>query len=145
MTRDVQALVEDDLARVQDALAIAEEARCKVEAEVASLKVEQTSLLLEVRPTKDEVSSLQSQADKDKAAIEEDYQKTLELIFAYGYECCLFKHNICGDQPEVQDIMPDSSNPLPLKFFENPRFPSILVATEATATKVDHSKAAEEP
>ena len=69
------------LARVQDALGIAEEARRKVEAEVASLEVERTSLLLEVGATKDEVSSLQSQAGKDKGAIEKDYQKALELIF----------------------------------------------------------------
>ena len=30
------------------------------------------------------VSYLQSQVDKDKAALEEDYQKALELIFVYG-------------------------------------------------------------
>ena len=47
----------------------------KAEAEVASLEVERTSLLLEVRATKDEVSYLQSQAGKDKAAMDEDYQK----------------------------------------------------------------------
>ena len=63
-----------------------EEARCRAEAEVASLEVKQTSILLEVGATKDEVSSLQSQAGKDKAAMEEDYQKALELIFAYGYK-----------------------------------------------------------
>ena len=99
------------MARVQDALVVAEEVRRKAEAEVASLEVERTSLLLEVGATKDEVSSLQSQAGKDKAVMEEDYQKALELIFAYGYECCMFKHNICGDKLEVPDSMPDSSDP----------------------------------
>ena len=54
-------------------------------------------LLLEPEASKDEVSSLYSHAGKDKEAMEEDYQKALELIFAYGYECCAFKHNICGD------------------------------------------------
>ena len=103
---------EDELARVQGALAIAEEARRKVEAEVTCLEVEQTSLLLEVGATKDEVSSLQSQAGKDKAVMEEDYQKALELIFAYGYGCCMFKHNLCGDQQEVLDGMPASSRVL---------------------------------
>ena len=64
--------------------------------------------------------------------MEEDYHKALDLIFAYGYECCMFKHNICKDQPEVPDCMPDSSDPLPLEFFANPRCPSIPTATEAT-------------
>ena len=45
--------------------------------------------------------------------MEEDYQKALELIFSYGYGCCVSKHNICGDQPEVPDGMPESSYPLP--------------------------------
>ena len=74
---------------------------------------------------KDEVSSLQSQVGKDKEVMEEDYHKALELIFSYGYGCCVFKHNICGDQPEVLDGMPDSFDPLPPKFFMNPRCPPI--------------------
>ena len=90
---------------------IAKEPKHKVEAEVASLEVEQTSLLLEVRATKDEVSYFQSQSGKDKAPIKEDYHEALEMIFAYGYGCCMFKHNICGDQPEVPNGMPDSSDP----------------------------------
>ena len=69
---DVKALVEDKLARVQDALAVVEEARQKAEPEVARLKVEQTSILLEIGAAKDEVSSLHSQAGKDKEAMEED-------------------------------------------------------------------------
>ena len=95
----------------------------KIEAEAARLEVERTSLLLEIRTAKDEVSSLYSQAGKDKEAIEEDYQKALELIFAYCYGCYAFKHNISGDQPEVLDGMPDSSDPLPPEFFMNPRCP----------------------
>ena len=82
---DAKARAESGLARVQDALAIAEEARRKAEAETAHLEVERTSLLLELRATKGEVSSLHSQASKDKEAMEEDYQKALEVIFAYGY------------------------------------------------------------
>ena len=39
---------------------IAEEGRCKAEVETARLEVEWTSLLLELRATKDEVSSLYS-------------------------------------------------------------------------------------
>ena len=143
MAGDAKVREEDELVRVQGALAVAEEARRKTEAEVASLEVERTSLPLEVGVTKDEVSSLQSQASKDKVAREEDYQKALELIIAYGYGCCMFKHNIYGDQPKVPDGMPDSSDPLPLEFFVNPRCPLALVAIEAIVAEVDQSEAAE--
>ena len=81
----------------------------KAEAETARLVVERTSLLLELRATKDEVSSLHSQAGRDKEAMEEEYQKDLEVIFSYGYGCCVFKHNICGDRLEVPNGMPTSS------------------------------------
>ena len=117
---NAKARAEGDLVRVQDALAVAEEAKYKAEAETARLEVEQTSLLLEIGAARDEVSSLHSEAGRDKEAMEEDYQKALELIFIYGYGCCAFKHNICGDQLEVPDGMPDSFNPLPPEFFVNP-------------------------
>ena len=90
---------------------------------------------------KDEVSSLQSQANKDKEAMKEENQKALEVIFAYGYGCCVFKHNICGDLPEVSEGMPDSTNPLPLKFFVNLGCPPIQAASEATTTEVPLNKA----
>ena len=70
---NAKARAEDDLATVQDALVMAEEARSKVEADTTRLEVEQTSLLLEIGEAKDEVSYLQSQAGKDKAAMNEDY------------------------------------------------------------------------
>ena len=100
-----------------------EEAKRKAEVEVARLEVEWTSLLLDIRTAKDKVSSLQSQAGKDKEAMEEDYQKALDLIFAYDYRCCMLKHNICEDQSEVPDGIPDSFDPFPPKFFMNPRCP----------------------
>ena len=76
--------------------------------------------------------------------MEEDYEKALELIFAYDYRCCVLKHNICGDHPEVPNGMPDSSDPLPLEFLVNTRCLSALVATEATTVEVDQSEAAKE-
>ena len=98
---DAKARVEDDLTRARGALASVEEDRHRLEVEVARLVVEQTSLLLELEASKDEVSFLYSQAGKDKEAMVEDYQKALEQIFAYGYGCCAFKHNICGDLPRI--------------------------------------------
>ena len=35
------------------------------------------------------MSSLQSQVSKDKKAMKEKYHKALEVIFAYGYGCCV--------------------------------------------------------
>ena len=66
-----------------------EEVRRKAKAKATPLEVERTSLLLEIEAAKDEVSSLHSQTSKDKEATEEDSQKALELIFAYGYKCCV--------------------------------------------------------
>ena len=80
------------------------------------------SLLLELGTVKDDVSSLQSQAGKDKEVMEKEYQKALEVIFAYGYGCYVFKHNICGDRPKVLKGMLGSTNPLPPEFFMNPRY-----------------------
>ena len=134
---DAKVRVENDLARVQDALVIAEEAKHKAKAEVASLVVERTSFMLEVEATKDEVSSLHSQLGKDKAAMEEDYEKSLELIFTNGYKCCMFKHNICGDKLKVPNGMLDSSDPLLLEFFANLRCPPVPTATEATTVEVN--------
>ena len=137
--------MEDNLARVQETLAVAEEARCKVEAEVACLEVERTSLLVEIGAAKDEVSSFHSQVGKDNEAMEEDYPKALELIFVYGYGCCVFKHNICSDQPKVLNNMSDSSDPLPLEFFMNPKCRSAPTPTEATVTEVHQSEVANKP
>ena len=75
---------------------VAKEAKRKVEVETTRLEVERTPFLLELGAAKDEVSSFKSQAGKDKEAIEEDYQKAQEVIFAYDYGCCMVKHNICG-------------------------------------------------
>ena len=94
MAGNARARADEDLARVQKALAAVEEGRHKVEAVTACLEVEVTSLLLELEATKDEVSSLYSQGGRNKEAMEEEYEKALEVIFTYGYGCCVFKHNI---------------------------------------------------
>ena len=112
-------LAEDKLAKVKDALAVAEEAKHKAKAEAVRLEVERTSLLLEIGAAKNEV---------------------MELIFAYGYGCCVFKHNICGDQQEVPNAMPDSSDPLPLDFFTNSRFSPARAPIQVTTIEAEKSK-----
>ena len=71
-TGEAKAKAKDDLTRDRDALAAGEEDGRRIEAEFARLEVERTSLLLELEASKDEVSSLHSQAGKDKEAMEED-------------------------------------------------------------------------
>ena len=149
---DAREKLEGDFARVKDALAateeakaVAEKARHKVESKAARLEVDQTPLLLELGVAKDEVSSLQSQASKDKEVMEEEYQKALKVIFSYGYGCCVFKHNICGDRPEVLEGMLDSANPLSPEFFLNPGCLLVQAAIEVTTTEVPLNWAAKEP
>ena len=130
--RNTKAKMEGDLARAKDALGATEEARVvakefrsKAESEVARLEVDLASLLIDLGMAKDEVYSLQPQSDKDKEAMKEEYQEALEVIFAYGYGCCVFKHNICRDCPEVPDGMPNPADPLPPEFFVNPGCPPV--------------------
>ena len=77
--------------------------------------------------------------------MEEEYQKGLEVIFAYGYGCCVFKHNICGDQPEVPKGIPNSANLLPLEFFMSPGCLPVQAAAEAIATEAPLSEMPKEP
>ena len=142
---EAKARAKDGLTRARDALVATEEDMRRLEAEVSRLAVERTSLLLELEASKDEVSSLHSQAGKDKESIEEDYQKAQEKIFAYGYRCCVFKHSICGDRPGILDGMPDSTDPLPLEFFFNLGCPPAPTVVEAKAVEVHLGKAAKDP
>ena len=57
----------------------------------------------------------------------------------------MFKHNICGDQPEISDGMLYSSDPLLLEFFANHGCPPAPVATKVTTAEVDQSEAKKEP
>ena len=77
--------------------------------------------------------------------MEEEFQKALEVIFSYGYGCCVFKHNICGDHPEVPDGIPDSVDLLLPEFFANPRCSPIQAVVEAIMTEVLLSEKTKEP
>ena len=59
--------------------------------------------------------------------------------------CCMFKHNIYESQSEVPDGMPNSSNPLPMEFFANPRCPPVLTVTKAATAKVDLIEPTKDP
>ena len=77
--------------------------------------------------------------------MEEEYQKALELIFAYGYGCCVFKHNICGDHLDVPNGMLNSVYRQPPKFFTNSGCPSVQGVVEATVTEVPPNETTKEP
>ena len=76
--------------------------------------------------------------------MEEDYEKALELILAYGYGRCAFKHSICGDHLENPDGMPDSVDPLHLEFFVNPRCPPTPTTIEVKAVEINLGEAAKD-
>ena len=121
-----------------NSLADAKEGGRRSEAEITRLEVEfacveakQESLLLDLEASKREVSSFHTRASKDREYLADDYHGSLDLIFAYGYGCCAFKNNICGDRPDIPDSMLDSSNPLPPEFFDKPRCPPVLAAEDS--------------
>ena len=101
--RDAKARVEVDLIKALNSLAATEEGghRSKVEiarleAEVARVEAERTSLFLEFEASKREVPSLHARASKDREDMVEDYQGSLDLIFAYGYGCCYSRTTSAG-------------------------------------------------
>ena len=91
---NARAKVESELARVQNDLVVAEEARRKADYEISRLVDEQVSLLLEVGTCKDEVSAIRAEALKEKRALEEACEDGFDVIFNYGYDSCVFSHNI---------------------------------------------------
>ena len=67
------------------------------------------------------------------------------MIFAYRYGCYIFKHNICGDRPEVLERLLDSADLLPLEFFMNLVCSPVQASSEATTTEVPLNDAAKGP
>ena len=128
--------VEYELARVQNALAALEEARRKAKDKASRMSIERVSLLLDLMTSKDEVSAIRAEALKEKKALEGAYEEGFDVFFNYGYGCCAFTHNIYGSQPEVPDGMPDTSKPLSLEFFIDPRCPPRAVSAKATTIDV---------
>ena len=87
------------------------------------------------------MSALPAHALKEKKALEEAYEEGFDVIFNYGYGCCAFTHNICGSQLVVPDEMLDTSKPLSLEFFINPRCPPCVVPADAATIDVRSGEA----
>ena len=71
----------------------------------------------------DEFAAFREKVAAEKKASEDDFDTSCDVIFNYGYGCCAFAHNICGSKPRIPAGMPDTTNPLPPRFFVNPRCP----------------------
>ena len=64
--------------------------------------------------------------------MEAEFDASGDTVSNYGYDCCVFTHNICGSKPQILDGMSDPSIPLTPEFFTNPRCPpSTLSAAPA--------------
>ena len=91
------------------------------------------------------MSAIRAETLKKKKALEEAYEEGFDVIFNYGYDCCAFAHNICRSQLEVPDGMSDTSKPLSLEFFINPRCSLGVVLAEAASIDVHHGEATNAP
>ena len=86
--------MESELDVAQRALAACGEACQTAEEEVGRLTNERVSLLVKLGASKDELSAFCAEANKEKKALEAEYDVGFETIFNYGYGCCAFAHNI---------------------------------------------------
>ena len=134
----------------QQPLAASGEACRMAEEEANCLTDERVSLLVELGASKDELSAFRVEVAKEKKALETEYDAGFEVIFNYGYGCCAFAHNICGNKPKIPDGMPGTLEPLTQEFFVNPRCPPVSVPVWAViapkagvSEEVEHSSTAE--
>ena len=127
---------ESELDFVQQALAAAREACRKAKEETCHLTDERLSLIMELGAGKEELAAFQAKATAQRKAMEEEFDVSSDVIFNYGYGCGAFAHNICGSKPMILAEMPDTSKPLPLEFFINPRCPPSASSDLPTSTTV---------
>ena len=94
-----------------------------MEEESSCLTDKWLSLILELGTIKDDLAALREKVIADREAMEAEFDASGDMLFNYGYGCCVFTHNICGSKPQIQDKMSDPSVPLTSEFFANPRCP----------------------
>ena len=118
-----QLKAESELGSIQQALVAAKEACWREKEESGRLTDKRLSLLMELRATKDDFAAFREKSYAERSALEADFDASSDVIFNYGYSCCAYAHNIRGSKPRIPHGMPDTSTPLTLKFFVNPRCP----------------------
>ena len=119
----VRQKAKSELDFVQQALVVVGEAFWMTEEENFRLTDERLSLIMELEASKEELLAFQAKMTKEREAMEAEFDASSDVIFDYGYGCCAFAHNICGSKPMILAGMLDTSKPLPLVFFVNPRCP----------------------
>ena len=119
-SKGVRLKAESELDSVQQVLAAAKEACRKAKEEICRLTNERLSLIMELEPGKEELAAFQAKAATDRKTMEEEFDASSDVIFNYGYGCCAFAHDIWS-KPMIPTEIPDTSEPLPLEFFVNPR------------------------
>ena len=156
--RSAQAQVELELSRVQSALSISEGGRLKAKSELGSVQQalvatkeacrrveeengrltdERLPLLVELGTTQDDFAAFRDRSFAERSAMEAEFDASSYVIFNYGYGCCAFAHDIRGSKPKIPPGMPDTSTPLTLEFFVNPRFPPGSSFALSTAKPVE--------
>ena len=128
---------ESELSSIQQALVVAKEACRRVEKENCRLTDEGLSLLVELGATKDDFVAFREKTFTERSALEAEFDLSNAVIFNYGYGCCAFTHDIRGSKPKIPPGMPDTSTPLTLEFFVNPRCPPGSLFALSTAEPVE--------
>ena len=119
-------------------MAAAKEACRRAEEENSRLTDERLSLLMELGASKEDFAAFRAKSSAEKSTLEAEFDASSDVIFDYGYGYCAFAHDIRGSNPMIPAGMPNTSTPLPLEFFVNPRCPlgssSVLPVVEPVET-----------
>ena len=137
LTENARQRAESEHGATREALALAGEACRKAEKESGRLTDERLALIMEFGTIKDEFAAFREKAIADRESMEAEFDSSGDVLFNYGYGCCVFTHNICGSKPQIPDGMQDPSVPLTPEFFANPHFPpSVSSAAPALGTAI---------
>ena len=61
--------------------------------------------------------------------MEAEFDASGDILFNYGYGCCIFMHNKSESKPQIPNGMPDRSVLFTPEFFANPRCPPSISST----------------
>ena len=99
LTEEAHWRAELELGAAQEASVAAGEACKKAEEENGHLADENFSLVIELGALKDDFAAFWEKATADREAMEAEFDSSGNTLFNYGYGCCAFTHNICGNKP----------------------------------------------
>ena len=91
---------------------------------------------MEVGAGKEELAAFQAKATAEREAMEAEFDPSSDVIFNYGCGCYAFEQDIRGSKPMIPAGMLDTTEPLPLEFFINPRCPPSASSDPSAAPNV---------